>query len=172
MLYRIGADDLGVVVLIAFDAAIDMQLNRPGHAVGSLFKDDLHLVGAMIVVKQLDRLADQGHRCLEQPAVKRDRAVFGDFSPDPLSEVIGQVVGDGSQTLHVVGKPGKRCLAGGTVLALVVDTVEPYLERGVEFDERTALEAEHKIVAYGPEEAFDFSFPLGLVRFGVDQGNS
>jgi hypothetical protein len=56
-------------------------------------------------------------------------------------------------------------------LALVVDTVEPYLECGIEFDECTALEAEHKIVAYGPEEAFDFSFPLGLVRFGVDQGN-
>ena len=69
MLYRIGADDLGVVVLIAFDAAIDMQLNRPGHAVGSLFKNDLHLVGAMIVVKQLDRLADQGHRSFNKTNV-------------------------------------------------------------------------------------------------------
>jgi hypothetical protein len=95
MLYRIVADDLRVVVLIAFDAAIDMQLNRSGHAVGSLFKDDLHLVGAMIVIEQFDLLADQGHRCFEQLAVKRDRAVFGDFSPDPLSEVVGQVVGAG-----------------------------------------------------------------------------
>ena len=125
----------------------------------------------MIVKEQFDLPADQGHRCLEQLSVQRDRAVFGDFTPDPLSEVIGQVIGCRSQTLQVVGKPGKWCLTGTTVLALVVDTIEPDLERGVEFDERTPFKAEHKIVAYGAKEAFDFPFPLGLVRFGVDQGN-
>jgi hypothetical protein len=171
MLGRISADELCAMVLIAFNAAIDVQLDQPGHTVGSLFKEDLHLVGAMRVIKQLDLSADQGHRCLEQLSVQRYRAVFGDFTPDPLSEVIGQVFGRRSQTFQVVGKPGKWCLAGTPVVALVVDTVEPYLERSVEFDERTALEAEHKIVAYGPEESLDFSLALGLVRFGVDQGN-
>ena len=149
-----------------------MQLDRSGHAIGSLFKNDLHLVGTMSVKKQFDLPTDQGHRCLEQLAVEGDRAVFGDFSPDPLPEVIGQVVGGWSQTLQVVGKSGQRCLASTTVFTLVIDLVEPYLECGVEFDERTSVEAEHKIAAYGPEEAFDLPFPLGLVRFGVDQGNS
>jgi hypothetical protein len=70
-----------------------------------------------------------------------------------LPEVIGQVVRRRSQTLHITGKPGKRSLAGRTGFALVLDTVEPYLERGIEFDEGTTLKAEHEIVAYDPKEA-------------------
>jgi len=160
MLGRIGADELGVVVLIAFDPAIDMQLDWPDHAVGALFKDDLHLVGTMRVIKQFDLLADQGHRNLEQLAVDRDRAVFGDFSPDPLSKVIGQVVRRRPQAFQVVGKPGKWCLAGTPMLALVVDSVEPNLECCVKFDECAAPEAEHKIVAHGPEETLNFSLVM------------
>ena len=152
------------MVLIAFNAAIDVQLDRSDYTVGSLFKDDLHLVGAMRVITQFDLSADQSHRCLEQLAVDRDRAIFSDFSPDPLSEVIGQVVRRGSQAFQVVGKPGKWCLAGTPMLALVVDTVEPNLECGVEFDERTALEAKHKIVANGPEESLNFTLAFGTVR--------
>ena len=161
MLGRISTDKLGAMVLIAFNAAIDVQLDRSDHAVGSLFKDDLHLVRAMRVIKQFDLSADQGHRCLEQLPVNRDRAVFGDFSPDPLSEVIGQVVRRRSQAFQVVGKPGKWCLTGTPMLALVIDTVEPNFECGVEFDERTALEAKHKIVANGPEESLNFTLGQG-----------
>jgi len=149
---RIDTDDLRLAVLVTFDAAVDMQLNRSCHAIGALFKNDLHLLGTMHMIKQFDLLTNQSHRCFEQLPVQGDRAVFGDPSPDPLPEVIGQVIGGGAQALQVVGESGQRRLAGGAVLALMVDLVEPNFKGGVEFDERASFEAEHKVIANGPEE--------------------
>ena len=73
--------------------------------------------------KQFNLLADQAHRRLEQLAVESNRPVFGHPSPDPLSKVMGKVVGGRSYTLQVVSEAGQWRLASGTVLALMIDLV-------------------------------------------------
>ena len=83
--------DLGVVISIAFDPAVDVDIHRYEGAVGFLLKAHFHTVRFIGMEQQFHLVTDQVHRSFIQFAVEGHGAVFTHPPPGCLPEVIGKV---------------------------------------------------------------------------------
>jgi len=69
--------DLSLIVLVSFDSAIDLKIDRCKESVAFLLPADLDPFRAVPMVKQVHPLSDELHRCLEQISIQGEGPVFG-----------------------------------------------------------------------------------------------
>jgi len=163
--------DLGVSVPVSFDAAVDGQVHGSEQAVTFVVPSGLDTVCCVFVVEQIDAFSDQDDRGLKETAIDGDRAIFCHGSARHKSEVVLEVIGSSSQALHMVceGLPGG--FAGGAVTALVIG-VAPGVPGGIEgIQGHGVRQGGQELHSYGPVEPFNFSFPLRLVWFCVNESD-
>jgi hypothetical protein len=72
----------------------------------------------------------------------------------------------------VIGKSLQGRLSGAPVRTLMIDGRDPLVELLVESFEGVCLNGCKKLGSNGLKEALHFAASLGLVGFGVDEGNS
>jgi hypothetical protein len=125
--FRGGFQDQSAI-LIPFDPAVDLEIDGRQQAIRPLSREHLHPFGFGFVVTQGHLLADEGYRGLKEFPVQTDGAVLGDPSPGGLAKEVPQVRRSGSQAFQTSGEPLERGLAGGAVLALMIDFPEPEIE--------------------------------------------
>ena len=70
---------MGVIVFIAFDTAIDIEVDRYQHAERLILIFDFNLLGLTLMVEQFHPFSDQSYRAFIQPSVESDAAVFVDL---------------------------------------------------------------------------------------------
>ena len=160
------------VIFVAFDPGIDRQVQGGQKAVGAVLQPDLHSFGVMLVIKQGDLLSDQGRRGLIELAIQGNGAVGGHSSSGSFAEVILQVIGGRPDALHFFGKAPHGRLAYAAVFALVIDIGYPEFHGLVDLIQGFAHKSGQKLHPDRAEKSFDLSPPLGLVGFGVDQGDA
>jgi hypothetical protein len=118
-----------------------VKIHRDEEPIRFVFVKHLHPMGILVMVKDQDLLSDQGDGGLIEFAVQSDGAVFGHGAPGAFAEVILEIFGSGSETLHLSGKALKRTLVGGSVFALVIELIEPQIQGLVELLQGLACKA-------------------------------
>jgi len=124
--------DLGIVVFVSFDAAIDIEVDGGKHAKRLVLIFDLHLIGLAWMIEQFHPFSDQRHRTLIQVSVEGDGAVFVDLSQGQLTKVVVQVIWSLSQTVQVGREALKGVLFGGRVFSLMVNVSQPAIKGFIE----------------------------------------
>jgi hypothetical protein len=129
--FGIGVD-LGVVVFISFDTAIDIEVDGYQHAERLILIFDFNLFGLTVMVEQFYSFSDQGDWSLKQPSVEGDCAVFVDLSASHFAKVVVEVIWSGPQTVQVGRKALKGALPGAAVLSLIVNVSQPAIKGFIE----------------------------------------
>ena len=94
--------DLGVVISIAFDPAVEVDIYRYEGTEGVLFKAHFHLLRVIGIEQQLRLVTDQVYRCFIQSAVERN--VAGYPTPGSLPKVIDYVCRRQTCIAHLIRK--------------------------------------------------------------------
>jgi hypothetical protein len=123
---------IGAAVSVSFDPTVDVQVHRTEESVRFVLVEHLYSVGILFMVKDKHLFADQGDGSLVEFAVQGNGAVFSHCASCALAEVILEIFGGGSETMHLSGKTLKRALCGGGVFALVVEIIEPQIQGFIE----------------------------------------
>jgi hypothetical protein len=148
-----------------------VQIHRDQESIGLVVIEGLDPLGVVFMVEQQDLLADQRDGRLIESSVEHDGAVFGDASASTDAKVVPEIMGGGSEALHVGGETSKGALCGGTVFALVIDVVEPQIDGLIEFWKGVASEAWQELGSEGAKEPLYLPTALGFVGSGMDQGD-
>ena len=114
----------------------------------------------------------RSYRGLKEFAVEADGAVLGDPSPGGLAKEVPQIFGSQPQAFQARSEALERGLPGGAVFTMVIEIPEPVLEGLVQVVQGAAPEAGEEIPPDGFKPAFDFTFSLGFVGPGMDQGDA
>jgi hypothetical protein len=125
--------DLGIIVFISFDPAIDIEVDRYQHAEGLILIFDFNLLVLTVMVEQFHPFCDQSHRGFIQPSVESDAAVFVNLSAGHYAKVVMQVIRSRSEALQVGRKAFNGGLLGAAVFSLMVNVAQPAIKGFIEF---------------------------------------
>ena len=149
--------DVGVTVFIPFDPAVDIEVHQAQKAIGFLLVKHLHTHHVGGVIQKLDLISDEADRCFIKMSFQCNRTILCHTAACGLPKVVLQILGGYPQAFHVGGKAFNGFLAGGTMLPLVVDIVEPEIERLVEFGKGFAGKTYDKVAAHRSKKTLYFS---------------
>jgi len=155
------------------NAAVDVHIQGNEHSMRYSALEGFHPEGLVFMIQEGDGLSDQRDGGLIEFASERDRPIPVHLPADVDAEVIVEIPRRLPKQMGMLEIPVDGGLPRAAVDRRMILFIKPFCKGFIELGKRKPCgTTRQKLHSYRPEEPFDLSPPLGLIGFGMNQGDT